>query len=104
LQLAAVKNLLQRVGTKRHLALLLLPVYLFLSLALFSSLHVHGRNGTCNFNGFEFQGSEPAQAYIPFIDCGFFTWREAVPASCVPHDGQPLRLADRAPPNILPAL
>lgn len=99
-----MKGLLQRDETKRHLALLLIPVYLFLSLALFSSLHVHSRNGTCNFNGFEFQGTEPAQAYIPFLECGFFAWQETVPASCVPNDGQPLRLADRAPPSLLPVL
>lgn len=95
---------LQHVETRRLLALLVLPVYVFLCVALFSGLHVHSRNGTCNFNGIEYQGNEPAQAYTLPLECNFLVWQEAVPESRVPVDGLPFHLSSRGPPEILAAL
>jgi hypothetical protein len=104
LSLSAVIKRLQHARTRRFLAILSLPVYLFLCLALFSALHVHSRNGTCNFNGIEFQGSEPAQAYAPVLDCGLLGWRESVSLCSRSNDGLPFHIASRGPPSIAPTL
>ncbi len=95
---------LQHVGTKRLLAFSVLPVYVFLCLALFSGLHVHSRKGTCNFNGIEYQGNEPAQAYVPVLASDVVNWREDVVTPGCTDDGLPFHLASRGPPQILPVL
>jgi hypothetical protein len=87
--------------TERWCVFVLLCVYCFLSIAVFTPLHTHSAKGACSLGGFDHQFSEPAEAGDPVQPYTLLSWLASQPPCNTPGlHGSP-HVDSRAPPRAL---